>query len=303
MRPLVWICSRQIPIYAAQSLRITTRIVWDLASCKVLEHEHHQYEGPICLCKESDAQKAAQQQQTALTKQQLGIEQQIASFSQQLQGIFKTQFAGQQSLLNFLTPQLESMATNPLGFGATELAALQSNLINQVGSATTSAQQETNRQFATQNEAGLPSGVQAMTNAQILSSAAGARAGGLTNIALANEQLKTQQQQFAEQELSGPVMAGSLATPSGAGVSLSGLSAASGANQGAGNLNNQAFQQATQIQNQGGLWKNILGGLMGAGLNFATGGLSNILGGGSFLNPNPPQQQQGPAAQGQTGFF
>lgn len=290
MCQVVWIYLRPIQVYAITILRITSRIVWDLESGKVLEHEHFEYDGPICLCKESEEQRAAQQQQTALTQQQISIEQQIASFSSQLQGIFQQQFAQQQSLLNFLTPQLESMAKNPQGFGATELAALQSNLINQVGQATTSAQQETNRQFATQNEAGLPSGVKAMTDAQILSSAAGARAGGLTNIALANEQLKTQQQQYALSELSGPVAGLTLATPSGAGASLSGLSAASASNQGAGNLNNQAFQQATQVQQQGGLWKNILGGLMGAGLNFATGGLSNILAGGSFLNPTPKPQ-------------
>lgn len=205
--------------------------------------------------KASDAQKQAQQQS-----------QQEAQF---LQSMMQTQFGEQQQLLNkVLIPQLTQMAQNPQGFGAQALAAMQSQLINTVGTQFASQEKSLQNQFASNNLAGLGSGVQEAIKANLAGNAAGFEGQGLSNIAIQNAQLKNQQQQFA---LGGLGAADSLLgqAPQSAGLALEG--------------NKNTFNQATQIHNQGGFFSNLMGGLLGAGLNFATGGLSGMLNGGSFL--------------------
>jgi len=234
-----------------------SRIVWDIETGAVLDSERQFYDGPWELCKESDAQKQAQAQQNA--------------FNQQLMDTFKTQFGEQQAILSVLTPQLEGMASNPEGFGATEYAALQAKIVNDTGAQYSNVAKEQAREFATTNEAGLPSGVQAQVQANLAGAAAGQVAGESSQLAIANEQLKQQQRDFALSNLGG--LQGS----------LGGQSAAFSGQAGTGLQN--AFQNASTVYNQGGLWKNILSGVVGAGLDFVSGGLSNILGGGSFLKP------------------
>lgn len=239
-----------------------SRVCWDIESGVVLEAECLDYSGPWELCKESGAQKAAREQQQ--------------NFNQQLMQIYQKQFAEQESILNTLRPQLEEMAKNPQGFGATEYAALQSKIVNDVGAQYSNVAKSAAREFATTNEAGLPSGVEAQVQSGIAAEAAGQVAGQSTNLAIANEQLKQQQQQFGLgnlQNLRAGLGSERVAT---GGQSLTGLQ-------------NQ-FNQATTVYDQGGLWKNVLGGVIGAGTSFLTGGLSNILGGGSFLKPAPPQK-------------
>jgi hypothetical protein len=226
-----------------------------METLEVIERVSLPYEGPCDFLKESDQQKAAQSQQNA--------------FNQQLMSTFQAQFGEQQAILSVLTPQLEAMASNPQGFGATEYAALQANIVNDTGTQYSNVAKEQAAAYATSNEAGLPSGVQAAVQAQIAAQAAGQVAGESTNLRVANEQLKQQQQQFA---------LGSL------GNLQAGLGSQAGTFSGqAGSGLQNAFQNATTVYNQGGLWKNILGGLAGAGLSFATGGLSSVLQGGSFL--------------------
>jgi hypothetical protein len=161
------------------------------------------------------------------------------------------------------------MAKNPQGFGATEYAALQAKIVNDTGAQYSNVAKEQAREFATTNEAGLPSGVQAQIQANLAGAAAGQVAGESNQLAIANEQVKQQQQQFALGTLGG--LQGSLGSQAGtfSGQAGSGLQ--------------NAFQNATTVYNQGGLWKNILGGVIGAGMNFATGGLSGLAQGGSFL--------------------
>lgn len=207
--------------------------------------------------KVSDAEKAAQKQS--------------AVEATQLQGMMTTQFKEQQDLLNkVIVPQLTQMATNPEGFGATALAAMQSQLINTVGSQLSSQEKSLKSQFATSNLPGLPSGVETALEANLGANAAGTEATGLQNISLANEQLKQQQR---EQGLSGLAGATSLegAAPQSAGLALQG--------------NQQNFDQSYKMAQQGGgIFSKILSGVIGAGLSFATGGLSNLAtGAGSFL--------------------
>lgn len=233
----------------------STRVVIDIDSMSVVEADIHHYDGPWELCKESDAQKQAQQQQN--------------DFNKTLQDTFKTNLAGQEAILSVITPQLEEMAKNPEGFGATEYSALQSKIINDVGAQYSNVAKAAAREFATTNEAGLPSGVEASVQGEIASTAAGQVAGESTNLAVANEQLKQQQKDFALSSLTG-IQAG-----------LGGESATFAGQTGSG-LQSQ-FQNATTVYNQGSLWKNILGGVVGAGMNFLTGGLSGLAQGGSFL--------------------
>lgn len=206
--------------------------------------------------KVSDAEKAAQKQS--------------AAEATQLQGMMTTQFKEQQDLLNkVIIPQLTQMATNPEGFGAKALATMQSQLINTVGSQLSSQEKSLKTQFATSNLPGLPSGVETALEANLNANAAGTEATGIQNISLANEQLKQQQR---EEGLSGLSQATTLegATPQSAGLAVQ------------SNQNN--FDQSYKMAQQGGgIFSKILSGVIGAGLNFATGGLSSIAQGGSFL--------------------
>jgi hypothetical protein len=214
---------------------------------------------PCPMGKESQAQKAARQSQIDVNNMLLAT--------------YKQSYAQEQAILGLITPQLEEMAQHPEGFGATEYAALQSKIINDVGGQYSSVAKEAAREFATTNEAGLPSGVEAQVQANIAAGAAGAVTSGTTNLAIENERLKQQQRDFALSSLAGEtsLLAGEAGTAGG--QTLSGVGA--------------QFNQATQVYNQGSLWKNILSGVVGAGLDFASGGASNILGGGSFFHPAP----------------
>jgi len=216
---------------------------------------------PCPMGKESDAQKAARQSQIDVNNMLLAT--------------YKQSYAQEQAILGILTPQLEEMAKSPEGFGATEYAALQAKIINDVGGQYSSVAKEAAREFATTNEAGLPSGVEAQVQGQIAAGAAGAVTGQTTNLAIANEELKQRQRDFALSSLAGQTSLLAGQTGTAGGQSLSGVG--------------QQFQQATQVYNQGSLWKNILSGVVGAGMDFLGAGLGNITGGGSFFHPAPPQ--------------
>jgi hypothetical protein len=181
----------------------------------------------------------------------------------------QTQFKEQQDLLNnVLLPQLKQMATDPQGFGAKALADMQSKLINTVGTQFASQEKGLQERFATQNLPGVGSGVQEALRANLAQGAAGQEAGGLMDIQLANEQQKERQREIG---ISGLAQASTLLgqAPGSAGLALQ--------------ANQQNFDQSYQMAQQGSLWQNLLGGVIGAGLNFATGGISGMLQGGSFL--------------------
>jgi hypothetical protein len=220
---------------------------------QILERIVRAYDGPWEYCKESAAQKAAQAQQTA--------------FTAQLQQIYLTQFAEDQAILQQITPQLESIATSPQGFGATEYAALQAGIVNTTGQQYANAAKQAATQFAVANEAGLPSGVQQQVQGQLAGAAAGQVASQSSALAIANEQMKQQQQQYALSTLGGLYgQTGSMAGQT-AGQTLTGIGG--------------EFGQATQVYNQGSLWQNILSGVASS----AAGNTMNYLSSsGSFLN-------------------
>lgn len=181
---------------------------------------------------------------------------QTAQESQYLMNMMKQQFGEQQNLLNnVLVPQLQQMATNPQGFGAQALAAMRSQTIGTIGTQLAEQQKSLQQQFATQNMAGLGSGVQAALGANLAQGAAGAEASNLQQIAIANAQAQQQQQQFGLQGLG---QASQLLgqAPQSAGLALTGSQA--------------SFNQQYQMAQQGGFWSNLArGALMAAGTAIA----------------------------------
>lgn len=89
-----------------------------------------------------------------------------------------------------------------------------------------------------------------------------------------------------------------LTIPYGQSTAQGGGSSYSSSGQGTQDTTQQSQSQQVQ-QQSGGLLNSLLGGLLNAGLGFATGGLSNILGGGSFMQP--ATQNTNPAPNYTTG--
>lgn len=200
--------------------------------------------------KVSGGEKKAAGQQTAITTA-------LQNQATMLTDMAKTQFAEQQSLLNnTLIPQLTAMATNPEGFGAEAMAAMRSQAIGTIGTQTSMQLQRLQNQFATQNLAGLQSGVQQALKGQIGLAATGQEATALQNLDIANAQAKMQQQQFA---LSGLGNADQLLgqAPQAAGLATSALTGASSSAA-------QSFQQQYTMAQQGGFWSNFARGIVGS---------------------------------------
>src|SRR5258708_18858981 len=160
-----------------------------MASLVMIECVSVPYDGPWEQCKADDAQKKAQNEQI--------------DFNNVLLSTYKQAFAESQSILGLITPQLEHMAASPEGFGATEYAALQAKIVNDTGAQFSNVAKSAAREFATTNEKGLPSGVEAQTEAGISAAAAGQVSGEATSLAIANEQMKQQQRDFALSSLTG----------------------------------------------------------------------------------------------------
>lgn len=177
------------------------------------------------------------------------------------------QYSEMQNLLNkTIIPQLTQMATNPQGFGAQALSAMRSTLINQVGTQAASQTRQMQQNFASQNLAGLGSGVQQALAANIGQSAAGQEASGLNSIAIANANAQMQQQQYALSGLQGAVgQLGQL--PQSAGL--------------ASQLANAEFSGAYNLSNQTGMGQQLVSGLVGTGLNAlgAMAGMPEPIGG------------------------
>lgn len=204
-----------------------------------------------CYLKVSGGEKTAAKAQAGLTSS--------------LSSMMKTQFAEQQGLLNnFLIPQLESMVTNPTGFGATAIAAMKSQSISNIGRQFAAQTQQAQQRFATENMAGLQSGVQEALKGQLGLSAAGMESSALANIDIADAQAKMQQQEFG---LTGLAGATSLL---GQAPQAAGLAVGSAADQ---------FKEQYTMAQQGGFWSNLATGVLGTVASGLTGGLSSTIGG------------------------
>jgi hypothetical protein len=204
----------------------------------------------------SQQEKDLQTEQAAQTKQYIAQQSTLFQESQDLQATLK--------------PLLENEINNPTGFTPQELADLNASNINTTGAQYANVQKQLNLENASRNMAGLTSGVAAGETAALKGAAAGTVATNATNVQLTSDKLATQKQQTAQSEL--------LALQSGqAGQAIS-----------LGQVENQsnktAFDEAnTEQQQSSQLMNGILGGLINTGMSFATGGLSSLAQGGSFL--------------------
>lgn len=199
------------------------------------------------------------------------LQQEQAAQTQQYMQQQSTLFSENQQLLTTLKPLLESEINNPVGFTPQELADLNASNVNTTGAQYANVQKELNLANASQNMAGLTSGVAAGETAALKGAAAGTVATNAQNTQLASAELAQQKSQTAQSEL--------LALESGTGGQAVSMGQVENQSQ------NQAFDQAYKEQQQSSqLLSGILGGLVQTGLGFATGGLSNIAAGGSFLS-------------------
>src|ERR1700688_3872227 len=113
-------------------------------------------------------------------------ENQQAGFNNQLRSIFGSQFGAQSGILNFLNQKLTSQATNPTGFTAPQMAALNTNNTEGAAKAYASATAATRAAEAARGGSTLPSGVSAQLEAQNATGAAAQEAAGSNQIQLAN---------------------------------------------------------------------------------------------------------------------
>ena len=211
-------------------MRITTKLVLDMnrplpnGQFCVICHEGFEYCGPVALCKGDPTASQTEQSQSA--------------FGSTLQQAFQTQFATQQNTLAFLNNTLQKQATDPTGFGATDLAATRTSATDQIAQEAQNAQRVSQNREALQGGANLPSGVNAQINASEATAAGQAEAGAQNNITMKNNAVKLQQQQDAENGLLGVAAqengTGTAGAANGAASSVANLSGAVAAADGPG---------------------------------------------------------------------
>lgn len=194
--------------------------------------------------------------------------------SQFLMNMMQTQFGEMQGVFNYLVNPLKQMITNPQGFGAKALADMNAMAIGTVGTQLANQEKSLQQNFASQNMAGLGSGVQLGLQSYLGSQAAGEEAQALQQIQIANAQAQMQQQQFGVQALMG------------VGQELGAAPQSAQLLQGA---LGQQFSASYNMAQQGGFWSNLARGVTTAA-GMAVGAVADP------LNP-----VQGAMAGGQVG--
>jgi hypothetical protein len=198
----------------------------------------------------------SQAEQTLQTEQAAQTQQYMAQQS--------TLFAESQDLQATLKPLLENEINNPTGFTPTELADLNASNVNTTGAQYANVQKQLNLTNASQNMAGLTSGVAAGETAALKGEAAGTVATNATNVQLASDKLATEKSQTAQGEL--------LALQSGqAGQAISLGQVENQSNQTAFNEASTEQQQSSQLMN------GILGGLINTGTQALSAGVGDAL--------------------------
>lgn len=244
-------------------MKIKVNPVWDMESCRLVawnaEYEHrgpiHSFGGPSA---QAQANEAAQTNfYNTMTQEQA------------------TTFGEHQDLYNQIKavslPILQA-GPNSYGFTPEEDALLRGEISSQADQATTNAvnAQQLREKQLSGGAAVLPSGAQEQLELQARELGGQAKAQQLTGERLTGYQVGQQKYGQAlsaltgEQQLISPTSYATAAT--GAGESATG-----------------AVKLADSERSN--LLTSILGGAIGAGTSFLTGGLSNITGGGSFFSP------------------
>ena len=240
-------------------MKVTTKIVFDSNTWEVLEHEWFEYDGPVAECKKKS--KSADQAAKAMM-----------AFAQELVGLFRQQFGAQEKLIAFLEEKLKPFIESTTGFLPGEEAALRTGATEEISGQYEAASRAFQEQAFVLGGRDVPSGAMLSAQAALGSARAQEQASAQRQITLAGAHMRRQQAFTASAILGG------LRNPNVlAGLALQGYSSAA-----------DIF-----IKNkQPSLLGQIVGGLLGAGASFLTGGLSTILTGAT-----------GAAAGGSGGWF
>jgi hypothetical protein len=200
------------------------------------------------------------------SSQEKQLQSEQAAETQAYIGQQSTLFGESQALQATLTPLLQQEISNPTGFSPQELADLNASNVNTTGAQYANVQKQVNLANASNNMAGLTSGVAAGETAALQGAAAGTVATNAQNTQLQSAQLATQKQQTAIGQLQSLESGDTGAAISQGQVENQGESAAF-------NQANTEQQQSSQLMN------GILGGLVNTGLGVASGGLTNAISG------------------------
>jgi hypothetical protein len=223
-------------------VRISTKIVCDISTGRVLERESYEYDGPLELnCGATQAQTDAQEAQANLANE----------MSKDYATIFGQNQAILGSLQNALQPII-SAGPNQQGFSPAELSALQGQATNLNAQGANNAEIAAAAKAATAGggNAAIPSGAQEQIGAMVNQSAAQNLANEQLGITAADYATGRQNFFSAEGALAG--QAGQLENP------------ATAAGSAASNSNMDAMNAATQIQQANDSWMGIVGGLVGS---------------------------------------
>lgn len=194
------------------------------------------------------------------------VAKQTMALNTQLNSIFQTQFANQQSSLSQLSTTLNNMINNPQGYSPAGLAAMQTQAIQGNAAQFAGAQQNLNSQLSALTGGGaIGSGAAAMLQGQLDTSEAANQSNALLGIQANNAQLQVQNRNQALGMLPGVIQQqGQLPSSIGA-------------------LQNQselAFNQAQQAFKSP--WASILGGIASTALGAVTGGIGGLFTGAGF---------------------
>lgn len=177
-------------------------------------------------------------------------EQSQANFDTTLQNLMTAQYGSQTSILNYLKNQMEpQIAAGGIGTPAAALAAERTQATDTLSTQFAGAQKAVN---ASENQSGLPSGVNAQIDSSLLSQEAQAQSGAQENITAQNNAIKQANYWNA------------IGTLSGTASQENPLGYASAANGAAGTV--APLSQAVTASNQSQLL-GALGGIVGGGLS------------------------------------
>jgi len=247
-------------------MKITTRITISMLTGEVLEHEWHEYAGPVALaCGATSGQKSIAQGQTNLFNT--------------LAGQAKTEFGDASSvfgdLMDTFSP-LVSAGVNQQGFSATEDAALKSDAITNTGQAYRNASQAVRENEASigGGNMALPGGAEVGAETAVANEGAAKTASALNKIDVAN--YETGRQNYFQ------AAAGLESAPSVFGTANSAGNVATGSGEAVANTENQIAQENNS-------WVSaVTGALGGIAGGVVTGGMTNLGKGVGFLGQNAP---------------
>ena len=244
-------------------MKMLRRVVIDIETGQILDRVFENYLGPWAHCGGPSAEaKANENAQTNFYNTM--VDEQSETFAQQ-QDIL--------SQIQAVSAPILAAGPDQYGFTPAEDQALRSSVINN------SAQQTQNAVNATELQQKQASG-----GTPVLPTGAGEEAtlqaeelgGQNTANALSQEKLAGYQQGSTNYGQALAALTGN--------ASLLSPTSYAGATSSAGSNATGAIKQADSERSN--LLSSILGGVVGAGSSFLSGGLSNIVGGGGFLSPN-----------------